>query len=183
MGLSCLDPYLNTCAHVSGLNRTHVVSQDDTSGLMVFRERFLGHEVTPRLLTRNGIRYTLPQSRPMIASVNLLGEAKSAISKIWKEGSADCVLVIQLLKMEYSCFRSRISKTRPIGNSEAEDWRTMLRLLELFTASQVLEQFIHPSALYRRPSAVFQGRLKSTIGWKNHLNHAVVGARTRHEST
>jgi hypothetical protein len=37
-----------------------------------FKELFLGHEVTPRLLTRNGVRYTLPQGRPVFASVNLL---------------------------------------------------------------------------------------------------------------
>jgi hypothetical protein len=31
---------------------------------------------------------------------------------------------------------------------DAEDWRTRFRLLELITTSQVLEQFIHLSALY-----------------------------------
>jgi hypothetical protein len=61
---------------------------------------------------------------------------------------------------------------------DAEDWRTRFRLLELFTASQVLEQFTHLSALYlnsfsggswSRPSA---GRTTWT---------AVFGARTCHE--
>jgi hypothetical protein len=37
-----------------------------------FKELFLGHEVTPSLLTRDGVRDTLPQSRPVIASVDLL---------------------------------------------------------------------------------------------------------------
>ena len=37
-----------------------------------FKELFLGHEVTPRLLARNGVRYTLPQSWPEVASVDLL---------------------------------------------------------------------------------------------------------------
>ena len=37
-----------------------------------FREPFLGQEVTPRLPTRNEVTYALLQSRPVIASVNLL---------------------------------------------------------------------------------------------------------------
>jgi hypothetical protein len=37
-----------------------------------FRELCLGDEVTPRLLTRDGVRYTLPQSRAVITPVNFL---------------------------------------------------------------------------------------------------------------
>lgn len=36
------------------------------------KELFLGHKVTPSLLARNGVRYTLPQSWPVFASINLL---------------------------------------------------------------------------------------------------------------
>jgi hypothetical protein len=37
-----------------------------------FGELCLGHEVTPRLLTRNRVRDTLPQSGAVVTPVNLL---------------------------------------------------------------------------------------------------------------